>query len=204
MAIPSLAGAATSDKGKRFLSGFTDFLTGGMTDFDQRGDSRLQEFQKNQTKRNIKAIQGFGDHMTGGMTDFDQKGDSGVQQFGKKVTGALNPFGGTGSLAKNAMDLVGINGRQRMDTGETSQGAQELAQKVEQNEKTGIMQRVADFLNRGPFPGSPDDPRTPSGSKLIKGPDGEMYDENFIKTIPGGFENMQEIERRRKIFEGKP
>jgi hypothetical protein len=241
MAIPGLAAAAGSDKGKRFLGGFTDFLTGGMTDldqkgdnrmqqfqknqldrnimaakgfadfatggmtdFDKRGDSRLQEFQKNQMRRNIEGAKGFGDFITGGRTDFDQKGDSGVQQFGKKVTGALNPFGGTGSLAKNAMDLVGINGTQRMDTGETSQGAQELAQKVEQNEKTGIMQRVADFLNRGPFPGSPDDPRTPSGSKLIKGPDGEMYDENFIKTIPGGFENMQEIERRRKIFEGMP
>ena len=88
--------------------------------------------------------------------------------------------------------------------GMPSQGDQELKQKEEVNEKTGIMQRITDFLNRGPFPGSPDDPRTPSGSKLIKGPDGQMYDENFIKTIPGGFENMQEIERRRKIFEGMP
>ena len=242
-AIPAMGGAFATDKGKRFLSGFTDFLTGGMTDldqkgdnrmqqfqknqldrnimaakgfadfatggmtdFDQRGDSRLQQFQKNQMRRNIEGAKSFGDYLTGGLTDFDQKGDSGLQQFGKKATGVVGQamLGGAGSLAKNAMDLVGINGTQRMDTGETSQGAQELAQKVEQNEKTGIMQRVADFLNRGPFPGSPDDPRTPSGSKLIKGPDGEMYDENFIKTIPGGFENMQEIERRRKIFEGMP
>ena len=63
---------------------------------------------------------------------------------------------------------------------------------------------ITDFLNRGGFPGSPDDPRTPTGSRLIEGPDGQMYDENFIKTIPGGFNNMQEIERRRKIFEGMP
>ena len=88
--------------------------------------------------------------------------------------------------------------------GMPSQGDQELKQKEEGNEKTGIMQRITDFLNRAPFPGSPDDPRTPSGSKLIKGPDGKMYDENFINTIPGGFSNMQEIERRRKIFEGMP
>ena len=40
----------------------------------------------------------------------------------------------------------------------------------------------------------------PTGSKLITGPDGRQYDENFIKTIPGGFNNMQEIERRRKIL----
>ena len=110
---------------------------------------------------------------------------------------------GTGSLEQNARDLTMMNGTTDM-MGMPSQGAQELAQKVEQNEKTSIMQRITDFLNRGPFPGSPDDPRTPTGSKLIEGPDGKMYDENFIKTIPGGFENMQEIERRRKIFEGMP
>ena len=88
--------------------------------------------------------------------------------------------------------------------GMPSQGAQELAQKVEQNEKTGVMQKITDFLNRGGFPGNPDDPRTPTGSKLIEGPDGQMYDENFIKTIPGGFNNMQEIERRRNIFQNMP
>ena len=53
-AIPAMGGAFATDKGKRFLSGFTDFMTGGMTDLDQKGDSRLQEFQKNQMKRNIK------------------------------------------------------------------------------------------------------------------------------------------------------
>ena len=108
-----------------------------------------------------------------------------------------------GSFMANAKELEKMNGTTDM-MGMPSQGAQELAQKVEQNEKTGVMQKITDFLNRGGFPGSPDDPRTPTGSKLIEGPDGQMYDENFIKTIPGGFENMQEIERRRKIFEGMP
>ena len=52
MAIPGLAGAAaTSDKGKRFLGGFTDFLTGGMTDLDQKGDNRMQQFQKESSKK---------------------------------------------------------------------------------------------------------------------------------------------------------
>ena len=91
--------------------------------------------------------------------------------------------------------------------GMPSQGDQELKQKEEVNEKTSFMQRVTDFLKKmeiKPFPGDENDPRTPTGSRLIKGPDGQMYDENFIKTIPGGFENMQEIERRRKIFEGMP
>ena len=111
-----------------------------------------------------------------------------------------------GSFMANAKELEKMNGTTDM-MGMPSQGAQELAQKVEQNEKTSFMQRVTDFLRKmeiKPFPGDENDPRTPTGSKLIKGPDGQMYDENFIKTIPGGFENMQEIERRRKIFEGMP
>ena len=211
MAIPGLAGAATSDKGKRFLSGFTDFMTGGITDLDQKGDSRLQEFQKNQMKRNVKAAQGFGDLMTGGMTDFDQKGDSGLQQFGKKATGALGQamLGGPGSLARNAMDLVGINGTQRMDTGETSQGAQELAQKVKENEKTGLMQRVAGFLQNqkvqdlnpynSMYPGSPENPMDPMGVPLVPGPDGELINEN-LRKLTGGDRN--ELERRRQILGG--
>ena len=107
MAIPGLAGAATSDKGKRFLGGFTDFLTGGMTDLDQKGDNRMQQFQKNQLKRNIDAV------------------------------------GKVGSFAANAMQLNKMNGMQRMDTGETSQGAQELAQKENENQKTSMQQNNA-------------------------------------------------------------
>ena len=108
-------------------------------------------------------------------------------EFLKQYTNKLRSMNGT-------PDLNGI----------PSQGDQELKQKEEVNEKTGIMQKITDFLNRGGFPGSPDYPRTPTGSRLIKGPDGQMYDENFIKTIPGGFNNMQEIERRRNIFKGMP
>ena len=101
--------------------------------------------------------------------------------------------------------MVELNGN-TFENGERSQGDQEAEQRMVQNKATGLLQkfvgRFKDFLNRGPFPGSEDDPRTPTGSKLITGPDGKQYDENFIKTIPGGFSNMQEIERRRKIFEG--
>ena len=204
MAIPGLGAVATSNKGKRFLSGFTDFMTGGLTDFDQRGDSRLQEFQKNQTRRNIEAVKGFGDHLTGGLTDFDKKGDSGLQQFGKKATGAM--LGGTGSLARNAMDLVGINGTQRMDTGETSQGAQELAQKVQQNEMSGLQQRTANFLqNMNPYnsmyPGSPENPMDPMGVPLVPGPDGQLINENLMKVTGG---DPDEIQRRKEILQQSP
>ncbi len=39
------------------------------------------------------------------------------------------------------------------------------------------------------------------GTKLIKGPDGKLYNEELIKML-GGFD-MQELERRRKILGGK-
>ena len=137
------------------------------------------------------------------ITDMGYKGMDFLQKFKGKLQDNKAPISQGGSFMQNAEELTAMNGTTDM-MGMPSQGAQELAQKVEQNEKTGVMQKITDFLNRGGFPGSPDDPRTPTGSKLIEGPDGQMYDENFIKTIPGGFENMQEIERRRKIFEGMP
>ena len=180
MAIPGLAGAATSDKGKRFLGGFTDFLTGGMTDLDQKGDNRMQQFQKNQAKRNL--------------------------EFGKKAAGVLGKtmMGGVGSLAMNAMNLNKVNGTQRMDTGETSQGAQELAQKVQQNEMSGLQQRTANFLqNVNPYnslyPGSPENPMDPMGVPLVPGPDGQLINENLMKLTGG---DPDELERRRQILGG--
>ena len=137
------------------------------------------------------------------ITDMGYKGMDFLQKFKGKLQDNKAPISQGGSFMQNADELTAMNGTTDM-MGMPSQGAQELAQKVEQNEKTGVMQKITDFLNRGGFPGSPDDPRTPTGSRLIKGPDGEMYDENFIKTIPGGFNNMQEIERRRNIFKGMP
>ena len=55
------------------------------------------------------------------------------------------------SFKANAMDLNKMNGTTDM-MGLPSQGAQELAQKVQQNEKTGLMQKVAGFLqNQNPY-----------------------------------------------------
>ena len=82
----------------------------------------------------------------------------------KNADETLDPFGQNamdrlatiGSLGKNAQDLTKMNGDRRFDTGELSQGAQELAQKVEQNEKTGILQNISDrvrkFLSRPLIP----------------------------------------------------
>ena len=83
IAFSGIGAALSSDKGKKFLKGFADTLTGGLTDFDKQGDNRIQQFQKNQMGRNIDAVKGFADTLTGGRTDFDQKGDNRIQQFQK-------------------------------------------------------------------------------------------------------------------------
>ena len=76
---------------------------------------------------------------------------------------------GMGSVAANAALMTKMNGKERFDTGEVSQGAQELAQKVEQNEKTGVIQNITDrvrqFLSRPLIPDtSVEDPIT--GKKI--------------------------------------
>ena len=145
----------------------------------------------------MPTVRKFGDE--GSMFERD------LAPFGEQAEQRLNSVKDAEDSRFKKMQL--LNGK-TFDNGERSQGDQEAEQRMVQNKATGLLQkfvgRFKDFLNRGPFPGNEDDPRTPTGSKLITGPDGKQYDENFIKTIPGGFNNMQEIERRRKIFEGMP
>ena len=114
-----------------------------------------------------------------------------------------------GSFMANAMDLNKMNGTQRMDTGEVSQGTQELAQKVNENEKTGLMQKVAGFLQNQKvqdlnpynslYPGNPDNPMDPMGVPLVPGPDGNLINENLMRMTGG---NRDELERRKQILSG--
>ena len=182
MAIPGFAagalGAAGSDKGKKFLSGFTDFMTGG-------------------------GLAGMAGRKVGEVLDPTGEGaGKRLKEIGK--IGALGAAGKLGSFAANAMGLNKMNGTQRMDTGEVSQGAQELAQKVQQNEMSGLQQRTANFLqNVNPYnslyPGSPENPMDPMGVPLVPGPDGQLINENLMKLTGG---DRDELERRRQILGG--
>ena len=111
---------------------------------------------------------------------------------------------GGGALGANAAALMGINGTKRMDTGETSQGAQELNQKVMQNTMSGVQQRTANLMqNLNPYnslyPGSPENPMDPMGVPLVPGPDGQLINENLMKLTGG---DRDELERRRQILGG--
>ena len=111
-----------------------------------------------------------------------------------------------GSFMANAMQLNKMNGTERMDTGETSQGAQELNQKVAQNMMSGVQQRTANLMqNLNPYnslyPGSPENPMDPMGVPLVPGPDGQLINENLMKLTGG---DRDELERRRQILMGVP
>ena len=111
-----------------------------------------------------------------------------------------------GSFMANAMELNKMNGTERMDTGETSQGAQELNQKVMQNTMSGVQQRTANLMqNLNPYnslyPGSPENPMDPMGVPLVQGPDGQLINENLMKLTGG---DPDEIQRRKEILQQNP
>ena len=97
------------------------------------------------------------------ITDMGYGGMDFLKKFRENLKNNKSP------VAQNAMQLTAMNGDRRFDTGELSQGAQELAQKVEQNEKTGVIQNITDrvrqFLSRPLIPDtSVEDPIT--GKKI--------------------------------------
>ena len=111
-----------------------------------------------------------------------------------------------GSFMANAMELNKMNGTQRMDTGETSQGAQELNQKVMQNTMSGVQQRTANLMqNLNPYnslyPGSPENPMDPMGVPLVPGPDGSLINKG-VMDVTGG--DPDEIQRRKEILQQSP
>ena len=111
-----------------------------------------------------------------------------------------------GSFMANAMELNKMNGTERMDTGETSQGAQELNQKVMQNTMSGVQQRTANLMqNLNPYnslyPGSPDNPMDVMGVPLVPGPGGGLINKG-VMDITGG--DPDEIQRRKEILQQNP
>ena len=118
-----------------------------------------------------------------------------------EVKKTLDPFGQNvmdrlatiGSLGKNAQDLTKMNGDKRFDTGELSQGAQELAQKVNENEKTGVMQRVAGFLNKmNPFDNLFPDNRV------------DYLNPDFLKLIMNRPDLKERFDRTGSIYSDMP
>jgi len=113
---------------------------------------------------------------------------------GQEMEDRLATLGSIGSIAADAMQMNKMNGMFRGDTGELSQGAQELAQKVEQNEKTGILQNVAnkvrEFLSRPLIPDTTvEDPIT-----------GQKVHPDFLKLLQNRPDLRQKFNETGSIY----
>ena len=98
-------------------------------------------------------------------------------------------------LRAYAQQLQKMNGDKRFDTGELSQGAQELAQKVEQNEKTGVLQRVADFLNKmNPFD------RLFPDNRVEDHVSGQKVNPDFLKLLQNRPDLRERFDRTGSIY----
>ena len=131
-----------SDKPQGFmrgLAGAADWMTGGLTDFDKRGDSGLQTFQK-----------GVLDFATGGLTDFDGKGGKtwGTARllggFADKLTGDRWDFDRHGKSG-TVLDQVQRQ-RQALDT--VASGASQETYAFGQNSESAV-QEVSDTVMVG-------------------------------------------------------
>tara|TARA_R100000329_G_scaffold78667_1_gene67474 strand:+ start:412 stop:783 length:372 start_codon:yes stop_codon:yes gene_type:complete len=104
---------------------------------------------------------------------------------------------GMGSLEQNASMMNKMNGTTDM-MGMPSQGTQELAQRVEQNKNTGVMQKVAGFLNKinpfdNMFPDNRVDYMRPDGTPQKVNPD-------FLKLIQNRPDLKERFDRTGSIY----
>ena len=119
-----------------------------------------------------------------------------------EVKKTINPVGenamdrltSIGSFGNNARDLTKMNGTTDM-MGLPSQGAQELAQKVNENEKTGLLQRIASFLqNRNPYGELMRD------TSVIDPISGQRVNEDFLKLLNNRPDLRQRFNEKGTIF----
>ena len=153
---------------KRTVGGVADFFTGGIFDFDKKGDSESdklsptgamfragKEIVGDVKERGISGVVGgVGDFLTGGVFDFDKKGES--------ATDKVSPLGMTMKVGKALFEpleekeekrLITVNYNEKLKeaearkaeyikSGETSklQGVEEYIEFYEEKLKRGIVQ----------------------------------------------------------------
>ena len=119
-----------------------------------------------------------------------------------EVKKTLNPFSvnamdrltSIGSLKEKASMMNKMNGTTDM-MGMPSQGAQELAQNVEQNEKTAILQKVANFLNKiNPFD------RLFPDNRVEDPVSGQKVNPDFLKLLQNRPDLRERFDRTGSIY----
>ena len=131
------------------------------------------------------------------ITDMGYKGMDFLQKFKGKLGENKAPISQGGSFMQNAEELTAMNGT--TDTmGMPSQGAQELAQKVEQNEKTGVQQKFVDLMNKlNPF-----DRIFPDNRVDYTNPDGttQKVNPDFDKLLKNRPDLKERFDRTGSIY----
>ena len=105
-------------------------------------------------------------------------------------------MGGKGMDAeqKRLSDMRGMNGMQ-FDTGERSQGDQEAEQRMTQNEKTAILQKVANFLNKiNPFD------RLFPDNRVEDPVSGQKVNPDFLKLLQNRPDLRERFDRTGSIY----
>ena len=117
-----------------------------------------------------------------------------VRESGGEFPTAPEMKKGMGSLEQNARDLTMMNGTTDM-MGMPSQGAQELAQNVEQNKKTAILQKVANFLNKiNPFD------RLFPDNRVEDPVSGQKVNPDFLKLLQNRPDLRERFDRTGSIY----
>ena len=133
---------------KRTVGGVADFLTGGIFDFDKKGDSESdkispsgmmfragKEIVGDVKERGISGVVGgVGDFLTGGVFDFDKKGES--------ATDKVSPLGMTMKVGKALFEPLEEKEEKRLITVNYAEKLDDALKRREGYEESGDIKRV--------------------------------------------------------------
>ena len=133
---------------KRTVGGVADFLTGGIFDFDKKGDSESdklsptgamfragKEIVGDVKERGISGVVGgVGDFLTGGVFDFDKKGES--------ATDKVSPLGMTMKVGKALFEPLEEKEEKRLITVNYNEKLKDALKRREEYEESGDIKRV--------------------------------------------------------------
>ena len=133
---------------KRTVGGVADFLTGGIFDFDKKGDSESdkispsgmmfragKEIVSDVNERGFGGVVGgVGDFLTGGVFDFDKKGES--------ATDKVSPLGMTMKVGKALFEPLEEKEEKRLITVNYNEKLKDALKRREEYKESGDTKRV--------------------------------------------------------------
>ena len=142
---------------KRGVGGVADFLTGGIFDFDKKGDSESDKISPSgmmfragkEIVGDVKergfggVVGGVGDFLTGGVFDFDKKGES--------ATDKVSPLGMSMKVGKALFEPLEEKEEKRLITVNYNEKLKNALKKREEYKESGDTSRVAGISRKIEF-----------------------------------------------------